>query len=56
LDIAGLFECVEVLAHAGGRDPESLGQLGGGRRTVHQEAAGNPLASTRLEFHNSIVA
>ncbi len=56
LYISGLLKCVEVLANAGRSDPETVGQLGSGRRTVHQEAAGDPLTPTVLEFHNSIVA
>jgi hypothetical protein len=56
LYVSGILKGVEVLAHAGRSDPETVGQLGSGRRTVHQEAAGDPLAPTVLEFHNSIVA
>ena len=56
LHIAGILKGVEVLAHACRRDAETMGQLGGGPRTVHQEAAGDPLPPTVLEFHNSIVA
>lgn len=56
VDISSVLEGVEVLAHTRGGDPEPMRQLGGGRRPVHQEAAGDALAAALLEFHNYIVA
>lgn len=55
-NVPGFFESIEVFAHASGCDTESLGHLGGGAWPVHQETASHALASTLLDFHNSIVA